>query len=36
MHDLGLDGLIKGKLKVIKPEKHLPFQKQHVKKQGCH
>lgn len=29
---LDLGGLIKSKLKVIKPAKHLPFSKQHVQK----
>lgn len=33
VHDLGFKGLIKSKLKVIKPEKHLLFfRKQHIKK----
>lgn len=31
-HDPGFEGLIKSKLKVIKPAKHLSFLKQHVKK----
>ncbi len=31
-NDLGFEGLIKSKLKVIKPAKHLLFLKQHVKK----